>query len=110
MQGEDWVSGCKTVKSNKHCVNKEAFQEEKRKRLGEEFKQLGNDCFRSEEYGRAEAYYTSAILQNDQNHVYFTNRAQVRIKSEDWDGAVEDCKAAIKLKVDSVKAQVTAGG
>ena len=45
--------------------------------------------------------------QNDQNHVYFTNRAQVRIKMEDWNGAVEDCKAAIKLKVDSVKAQVT---
>ena len=41
--------------------------------------------------------------------MYFTNRAQVRIKMEDWNGAVEDCKAAIKLKVDSVKAQVTAG-
>ena len=46
--------------------------------------------------------------QNDQNHVYFTNRAQVRIKMEDWNGAVEDCKTALKLKVDSVKAQVTA--
>ena len=50
---------------------------------------------------------TASFPQNDQNHVYFTNRAQVRIKVEDWNGAVEDCKAAIKLKVDSVKAQVT---
>lgn len=48
--------------------------------------------------------------QNDQNHVYFTNRAQVRIKLEDWHGAEEDCKAAIKLKVDSVKAQVGSYG
>lgn len=37
--------------------------DEKRGRLGEELKRLGNDCFHAEEYNRAEAYYTSAILQ-----------------------------------------------
>ena len=31
--------------------------------LGEEFKQLGNECFHNEELDRAEAYYGSAILQ-----------------------------------------------
>ena len=62
-QGEDWTSGCKTVKSNKECVNRREAPEEKRRRLGEELKQLGNDCFKAEQYDRAEAYYTSAILQ-----------------------------------------------
>ena len=29
-QGEDWVSGCKTVESNKNCINKEAFKEKRK--------------------------------------------------------------------------------
>ena len=44
-------------------MNRREAPEEKRRRLGEELKQLGNDCFKAEQYDRAEAYYTSAILQ-----------------------------------------------
>ena len=29
-QGVDWVSGCKTVESNKNCINKEAFKEKRK--------------------------------------------------------------------------------
>jgi tetratricopeptide (TPR) repeat protein len=105
LQKEGWVDGCKTVKENKNCVNKETIKE-KRQRLSNEFKTSGNECFRNEEWGRAVEYYTSAILQWDDNPVLFTNRAQAHIKVENFDSAVEDCKQAIKLKPDSVKAQI----
>ena len=36
----------------------------------------------------------------------FTNRAQARIKLESNPGAVEDCKAALKLNPESVKAKI----
>ncbi len=51
-------------------------------------------------------YYTSAILQFDGNPVLFTNRAQTHIKLEQFDDAVADCQKAIRLKPDSVKAQI----
>jgi Tfp pilus assembly protein PilF len=60
---------------------------------------------RKEEWGRAVEHYSSAILQWDENPSLFTNMAQAHIKMEKYDSAVEDCKRAIKLKPDSVKAQ-----
>ena len=47
--------------------------------------------------------YTSAILQYDENHVLYTNRAQALIQVGDYVAAATDCKMAVKLKPESVK-------
>ncbi len=50
----DWAKGdelCRTVKASRtNCVNE--TREEKRRRLSEEFKALGNESFRREDYAR----------------------------------------------------------
>ena len=58
------------------------------------------------EWKKAKELYTSAILQNDENHVLFTNRAQAEIHLKQYFEASKDCEAAIKLKPDSIKAHI----
>ena len=65
------------VKTDKTVINNKESEAEKRKRLSEELKHLGNDRFKKGEYGKAAELYTSAILQRADNFVLFTNRAQV---------------------------------
>lgn len=96
----------KTAKS-RTVINKTATEQDRRKRLSEECKRLGNESFSQGEYNRAKEYYSSAILECDSNPVLFTNRAQAHIKLGDFDSAIEDCKAAIKLRADFIKAQIT---
>ena len=70
------VAGCKTI-SSKTMINSQDSEIEKRRKLANEIKALGNDCFKREEFSRAVEFYTSAILQDDNNPIIFTNRAQV---------------------------------
>ena len=78
-------------------------EKEKRARLSEEFKHLGNKSFQDEKFTEAEELYTSAILQSDENPLLFTNRAQARIKLRRFNDAIDDCKMALKLNPGSVK-------
>ena len=96
------TAGCKTVTSRTVINNKEG-EEERRKRKSEEIKELGNTAFRRGDYKQAEEYYTSALLEFDQNYLLFTNRAQTRLQLNKFQDAVNDCKEAIKLKQDNLK-------
>jgi len=94
--------GCKTV-INRTSINNKEVTEEKRRKISEDIKLIGNEAFKNGEFKQAEEYYTSAIMQCDKMYVLFTNRAQARIKLKKYQEAVDDCREAIKLKPDCLK-------
>ncbi len=92
------------VAENKNVINRSP--EETAVKKADDLKVLGNDAFRSGDYPKAIELYTSSIMQRDDNHVLFTNRAQARMKIQKYHDASMDCKQAIKLKPTSIKAHV----
>ena len=71
-----------------------------------EYKEQGNEAFRNGQFKKAVEWYTSAILINDANPVLFTNRAQALLKIGKALDASHDCRQAIKLKADFIKAYI----
>ena len=69
-----------------------------------ECKEKGNEAFRDGQFKKAIELYTSAILINDTNPVLFTNRAQALLKVGRALDASHDCRQAIRLKPDFIKA------
>ncbi|TKA63378.1 hypothetical protein B0A55_11423 [Friedmanniomyces simplex] len=63
----------------------------------EQLKEKGNDAFRNGEYLVAEDLYTQAVQKYSRNPLIFTNRANVRLKLQNWDGAVNDCSKSIEI-------------
>ncbi|KAF2774372.1 U-box-domain-containing protein [Teratosphaeria nubilosa] len=62
----------------------------------DQLKEKGNAAFRQGEYREAEDFYTQAIQKYSRNPVIFTNRANVRLKLQRWDGAINDCLKSIE--------------
>ena len=97
------------VKASRTVINKSKSDEEEKeiaKKLAEEFRLSGNECFVNEDFERAVEFYTSGILQSKSCPLLFSNRAQARIRTGDFDGAIADCREAIKLKPSLIKARV----
>ena len=67
-------------------------------------KEKGNKAFQKRKYQDAIDLYTSAIRINDTNPVLFTNRAQALLKLGKAMDASQDCRQALELKPDFVKA------
>ena len=65
--------------------------------LADQLKEKGNDAFRKGEYIEAEDLYTQAVQKYSRNPLIFTNRANVRLKLQRWDGAVNDCLKSIEI-------------
>ena len=65
--------------------------------LADQLKEKGNDAFRKGEFIEAEDLYTQAVTKYSQNPLIFTNRANVRLKLQRWDGAVNDCLKSIEI-------------
>ena len=65
--------------------------------LAEQLKEKGNAAFRSGDYTQAEDLYTQAVQKYSRNPLIFTNRANVRLKLQRWDGAVNDCLKSIEI-------------
>ena len=65
--------------------------------LAESLKEKGNIAFRSGDFADAEDYYTQAIQKYSRNQLIFTNRANVRLKLQKWDDAVNDCLKSIEI-------------
>ncbi|XP_028777298.1 E3 ubiquitin-protein ligase CHIP-like isoform X2 [Neltuma alba] len=64
----------------------------------------GNNYFKKDRFGAAIDAYTEAITLMPNNPVYFTNRALCHRKRNDWARVEEDCRKAIQLNHNSVKA------
>ncbi|CAB4063540.1 unnamed protein product [Lepeophtheirus salmonis] len=100
---KELIDGCWTT-SSRVVINEDG--EEKRKKLSEEFRKLGNESFRSQDFVTAKEYYSSAILQYDQNPILFNNRAQTSLRLEDYGEVIKDTFHSIKLNPNIVKTYV----
>ncbi|CAK4034117.1 E3 ubiquitin- ligase CHIP [Lecanosticta acicola] len=65
--------------------------------LADKLKEQGNAAFREGNFVKAEELYTQAIQKYSQNPLIFTNRANVRLKLQRWEGAVNDCLKSIDI-------------
>ncbi|KAJ7989794.1 hypothetical protein DPEC_G00308200 [Dallia pectoralis] len=75
----------------------------------QEWKEQGNRLFLSRKYQEAAACYSKAIKRNPSVSVYYTNRALCSVKLQQHDKALADCKHALELDSQSVKAHFFLG-
>ena len=98
-------------------ANERAESRRQHKIVADEFKRKGNDAFHQQLYDEAIDFYTqvgidtpreqltalSLYLQGLQMKkdydVLYTNRAQVHVKQEHYDKAIEDCDWALKVSI-----------
>ncbi|KAL2164890.1 hypothetical protein VTH06DRAFT_186 [Thermothelomyces fergusii] len=69
-----------------------------------QLKEEGNRRFQAGDYVMAEALYSQALISDPNNPALYTNRAMARLKLGQWDSAVADCTACLRLAPDSIKA------
>jgi len=72
-------------------------------------KQDGNTYFKKDRLGAAIEAYTQAITLCPNVTVYWTNRALCHRKRYDWEKVEADCRKALELDVNSVKAHYMLG-
>ncbi|XP_008788308.2 E3 ubiquitin-protein ligase CHIP-like [Phoenix dactylifera] len=75
----------------------------------EQLKQDGNSYFKKERLGAAIDAYTEAITLCPNVAIYWTNRALCYRKRNEWNKVEEDCRRAIQLDSNSVKAHYMLG-
>jgi len=63
----------------------------------DQLKEKGNAAFRNGDFLDAEDLYTQAIQKYSRNPLIFTNRANVRLKLQRWDDAVNDCIKSLEI-------------
>jgi STIP1 family protein 1 len=74
-----------------------------------EFKERGNRYFGARKYEEALQCYTQAIIKNPSDPFYYTNRALTAIRLLRFDDANADCRAALELEPNHVKAHFFLG-
>uniref|UniRef100_A0A3B5KXD0 E3 ubiquitin-protein ligase CHIP n=1 Tax=Xiphophorus couchianus TaxID=32473 RepID=A0A3B5KXD0_9TELE len=75
----------------------------------QELKEQGNRLFLCRKYQEAASCYSRAINRNPSVAVYYTNRALCHVKLQQYDKALADCKHALELDSQSVKAHFFLG-
>lgn len=65
--------------------------------LADQLKEKGNSAFRNGDFAEAEDLYTQAIQKHSRNPLIFTNRANVRLKLQQWEGAVNDALKSLEI-------------
>ncbi|KAK5108011.1 hypothetical protein LTR62_008846 [Meristemomyces frigidus] len=64
----------------------------------DQLKEKGNTAFRNGEFLEAEDFYSEAIKRYSRNSLIFTNRANVRLKLQRYEGVVDDCLKSIEIQ------------
>eukprot|EP00842_Homolaphlyctis_polyrhiza_P001207 jgi/Hompol1/2087/HPOL_005838-RA len=77
-----------------------------RKQTAEDYKLKGNIFFQQKLFDDAIKEYSSAIIQNPEEAVYFQNRALCFLRTSKWDRAIIDCRKAIALAPSSATASL----
>lgn len=72
--------------------------------LAEQLKEQGNIHFKRAEFDSAISLYSQAISKNPVNPLLYTNRANARLKLQQWEDAIADCLHSIELLRDNMKA------
>uniref|UniRef100_W5L843 E3 ubiquitin-protein ligase CHIP n=1 Tax=Astyanax mexicanus TaxID=7994 RepID=W5L843_ASTMX len=87
----------------------QAGSPEKSSSSAQELKEQGNRLFLCRKYQEAAACYSKAINRNPSVAVYYTNRALCYVKLQQYDKALADCRHALELDSQSVKAHFFLG-
>ncbi|XP_068672027.1 E3 ubiquitin-protein ligase CHIP-like [Montipora foliosa] len=74
-----------------------------------ELKEQGNRLFSGRHYDDAAQCYTKAIIKNPSIPTFFTNRALCHLKLKKWTQAISDCRRALELDSNLVKAHFFLG-
>ena len=75
--------------------------------LAEKYKSEGNVLFQNNKFLEALEKYTLAInvkVETKNNAIYYSNRAYVNLKLENYGSTIEDSNMAIKIDPDFIKA------
>lgn len=75
----------------------------------QELKEQGNRLFLNRKYLEAAACYSRAITHSPSVPAYYTNRALCYVKLQQYDKALSDCRHALELDGQSVKAHFFMG-
>ncbi|XP_034935323.1 protein unc-45 homolog B [Chelonus insularis] len=74
----------------------------------QELKEKGNEEFQKGNWDEALEYYTNALkLSNEENlekSIFYKNRAAVYLKQKEYENAMKDCDAALKISPNDPKA------
>jgi len=76
-------------------------------KLAEEYKEAGNKLLNANKFAEAVDKFTDAInlgIETKKNSIYYSNRAFVNIKLENFGLAIEDANKAIEIDKDYIKA------
>ncbi|XP_039969900.1 E3 ubiquitin-protein ligase CHIP isoform X1 [Bactrocera neohumeralis] len=74
-----------------------------------QLKEQGNQLFVVRKYDDAVSCYTKAIMKNPNNATYFTNRALCYLKLKRWELSCHDCRRALDLDSNFLKAHFFLG-
>ncbi|XP_054744054.1 E3 ubiquitin-protein ligase CHIP isoform X1 [Anastrepha obliqua] len=74
-----------------------------------QLKEQGNQLFVLRKYDDAVSCYTKAIMKNPNNATYFTNRALCYLKLKRWELSCQDCRRALDLDTNLLKAHFFLG-
>ncbi|XP_011194335.1 E3 ubiquitin-protein ligase CHIP [Zeugodacus cucurbitae] len=74
-----------------------------------QLKEQGNQLFVLRKYDDAVSCYTKAIMKNPNNATYFTNRALCYLKLKRWELSCQDCRRALDLDSNFLKAHFFLG-
>uniref|UniRef100_A0A1A9VZS6 E3 ubiquitin-protein ligase CHIP n=1 Tax=Glossina brevipalpis TaxID=37001 RepID=A0A1A9VZS6_9MUSC len=74
-----------------------------------QLKEQGNCLFSARKYDDAINCYTKAIIKNPTNATYFTNRALCHLKLKRWDLSCQDCRRALDIDANLLKAHFFLG-
>lgn len=73
------------------------------------YKNEGNTFLSEHKYDEAISSYTKAIELDSKNPIFYSNRAQVHIKLENYGFALEDCNKALEVDPNFIKAHYRRG-
>ena len=68
-----------------------------------QYKETGNNYFKQLKFDDAIEAYSQAILKNNSEPAYFTNRALCYMSVKKWAAAADDCRRALELDMRHVK-------
>lgn len=74
-----------------------------------DYKIAGNKLCALFRYDEAIIYYTKAISKNSDVPIFYSNRALCYLKLQQWQQAIHDCRKALEIEPDSIKAHFFLG-
>lgn len=78
-------------------LSPEETEKNEKKRKANDFKALGNQCYKEKKFAEAIEHYTKAIETMPEEITYYNNLAAVKFEQKDYDGCIEQCKKAIEV-------------